>query len=205
MSNMSVRLPGTFIDAKGLIEQSLESNHRISLRNYGAMFAIPAEVVHYSFGEPENEEGYANMDMTIIYRYPKATKDDFVNVEKTRILRVLNTEGDNLWTHRTINKIWEGDYPSTVAFDIDTGDVFLVGVKLNRLELTAFGVLEPIELETVLEELHDREPFRIIIDPDAMFEYISEAEGINHLKSHIVVEFKCGVPIHVKVKRLAVF
>src|SRR5690606_39242076 len=111
---------------------------------------------------------------------------------------VLSSSGDTRWTYRARNKIWDGEYPSTVAIDTETGDVMFFNLKPNRIELVFFGVLEGTAFDTVMSELHDREPFKIALDPDAMFNYIDESEGINHLKSNVLVIFNCGIPITVK-------
>lgn len=195
----SIRLPDVYIDAKEMLKNNIDSNNKLSLRTYGAMFSNLADITHYSIAEVEDQEGYANLDLTITYKYRKMSMDDqFILVEKTRNLKVLCNYGDNQWTYRMINKIWEGDYPSTVAYDVESGEVFLFNLKLNRIELVEFGKLEGTAFESVKEELHDREPFKIVINPEAMFNFIDESEGINHLKRNVVIEFNCGVPVRVE-------
>lgn len=204
MSSMNVKLPDIFIDAKSMIEGALE-NKKLSLRTYGAMFSNLSDVTHYHINEVDDEEGYANIDMLLTYKFRTLSTDDsFGVIEKTRNLKVLNTAGDNQWTYRMITRIWDGDYPSSVAIDMETGELFLFNVKINRVELIEFGVLSEIEFETFKLELNDREPFRIKLHEDAMFEFIDGAEGLNHLQKNIYIELSCGMPIKVRNKRKSV-
>lgn len=202
MLEQGVKLPEIYIDAKNLIEGVLSESSKLSLRSYRgtySMFSNLCDIVHYHIEEVEDEESYANLDMTLTYKVRVMTPENkFDVIEKVRNLRVLSTLGDNLWTYRMINKVWEGDYPSTVAVDMETGEVFFFSIKLNRLELIEFGKFTETEFETFRYELNDREPFSIKIDEKAMFDYIDEAEGVKHLQRNIVVEFNCGLPIKVK-------
>lgn len=205
MWGTSVRLPDIFLDAKRMIEDTLKSSEKLSLKKYGSMFSNLADVVHFHIEEIEDEESYANLDLIITYKLRVISPNNqFKTIEKTRNLKVLNPKGDNRWTFRMINKIWDGDYPSSVAVDMETGEVFLFSIKANRIELTEFGKFNELEFETFLHELNDREPFRIRIDEDAMFDYIDGAEGINHLQKNIYIEFNCGMPIRVYNKRVGV-
>jgi hypothetical protein len=202
MSSMNVRLPETFGDAKGMIEGSFDANHKLRLKRYGAMFSNLCDVSHYHIEESDDDEGYANLDLTVTYKMRLiSVEEKFDLVEKTRKLRVLNTAGDNQWTYRMIRMVWEGDYPSSVAVDVETGEVFLFSVKVNCIELIEFGVLDAKEHDTFMHELSDREPFKIKIDSDSMFEYIDGAEGVSHLQKNVVVEFDCGMPIEVTSKK----
>jgi hypothetical protein len=204
MSNMNVRLPDTFVDAKRMIEDSLE-NKKLSLKTYGAMFSNLADVTLYHIAEVEDEEGYANLDLLITYKYrTMGLSGGFEVIEKTKKLKVLNSIGDSQWTFRMITKVWDGDYPSTVAVDMETGEVFLFSLKMNRIELTEFGKLTETQFEVFKYELNDREPFRIRLNADAMFEFIDGAEGLNHLQKSVFVEFSCGMPIVVENKRTSV-
>lgn len=193
-----VRIPETFIDAKSMIESVLIEGMKLSVKNYGSMFSNLSDIVHYKIDEAEDEEGYANVDLFITYRMRvMGVSNQFESVDKTRNLRVLNSLGDNKWTYRMINKIWDGDYPSTVAVDMETGEVFFFNIRVNRIELAKFGKMSETQFEVFLEEINDREPFKIKIAEEAMFDYIDGAEGINHLKRNIYIELSCGLPIRV--------
>lgn len=192
------RYPDVFVDAKELIKSCLESR-KLSVKTYGSMFSRQCDVLHYHIGDKDDEESYSNLRMVITYKMPYMDENErFTFLEKTRNLLVLSSSGDTRWTYRARNKIWDGEYPSTVAIDTETGDVMFFNLKPNRIELVFFGVLEGTAFDTVMSELHDREPFKIALDPDAMFNYIDESEGINHLKSNVLVIFNCGIPITVK-------
>jgi hypothetical protein len=206
MSSISVQLPNTFIDAKNMIVDALSANNKLSLKNYGGMFANLCEVSHFHIEEVEDEEGYANLDLTVVFKMPIMGSDSqFTLVEKTKKLKVLNNAGDNSWTFNMVNLFWDGDYPSSVAVDMETGEVFLFNIRLNRLELVEFGVLDESMFESFIHDVNDREPFKIYLDEKAMFEFIDGTEGRKHLQKNIYVEFNCGIPIRVYNKRIAVF
>jgi hypothetical protein len=206
MSIMSVKLPNTFIDAKTLISDALSVDKKLSLKNYGGMFANLCEVTHFHMDEVEDEEGYANVDLTLAYKVPLMGNDSqFLLVDKTKKLKVLNTAGDIDWTYNMVNLFWEGDYPSSVAVDVESGEVFLFNVKLNRVELVDFGVLTGSAFESFTHDINDREPFKIRLDEKAMFDFIDGSEGRNHLKKSTFIEFNCGMPIRVYNKRTTSF
>lgn len=199
MSHINVKFPDTYIDAKDMVVNALEQGGRVSIRAFKGLFANLCDVTHYHIEEVEDEEGYSNMDILLTYKIRSlSTENGPQLLEKTRKLRVLTAQGDNSWTYRMIDKIWEGDYPSTVAVDMASGEVFLFGIKMNRIELIEFGQFDQLQFESFKLDVSDREPFSIKIDPNAMFEYIDGAEGINHLQRNIIVEFNCGLPIQVR-------
>jgi hypothetical protein len=199
-----LRFPNTYQDAREVIENILSNDSsKVAIRTYGMFLSSPCDVAFYHIEESEDLEGYANLNLILTYKVSMLvpTKSYYSTVEKTRNLKVLSAIGDNLWTYRMIDKVWEGDYPSTVAVDTDTGDVFFFSIKLNRLELIEFGQFSSSEFEAFKLEVHDREPFRIILDSDAMFDYIDGAEGIRYLKRNVAIQFNCGIPIVVRAKR----
>jgi hypothetical protein len=199
MSTQNVRLPNVYIDAKELLNDTLNENRKVSIKTYGVMYSQVGDVMHHSIGEVTNEESYANLDLMLTYVTRQLTfnNDAYAPIEKTRNLRVLNTLGDTRWTYNMIVKVWEGEYPSTVAVDMDSGNVFLVGVKANRIELTDFGILESSAFDAFHNDLNDREPFKIKIDEEAMFDVLDGSEGTNHLRHNVFIEFDCGMPIRV--------
>lgn len=199
MLNSAVRYPDVFIDAKSLIEGVVDASPLLSLRTDGVMFANLCDILYLHIEDAEDVEGYSNLTLVVTYKQNVFMEtSNFTAVEKTRKLKVLTSIGDTSWTYRMIDKVWEGDYPSTVAVDVTTGEVFFLSIKVNRLELIEFGLLSNLELDTFNLEVHDREPYRITIDSSAMFDYIDGAEGINSLRRNIVVEFNCAVPLRVR-------
>ena len=199
MSIQNVSLPNTYLDAKELLNDVLQQDRKVSIKNQGVLYSQVGNVLHFSFGEVTDVESYANLDLLITYVTRQATFDNnaLAPIEKTRNLRVLNNLGDNRWTYNMIVKVWEGEYPSTVAVDMDSGAVYLVGVKANRVELIDFGILEPSAFDAFQNDLNDRTPFRIKLDEEAMFDVLDGSEGTNHLRHNVFIEFDCGMPIRV--------
>ncbi len=195
---MSVRLSDIYCDARELIEETLGASNRVIIKHYGSLMVNPCDVTHYHIESVENIEGFANIDLTITYRERIITKSErFETVERTKNLRVLSTYGDNTWSFNMINKIWDGDYPSSVAVNKETGVVYLFNVRVSGIELVEFGALDESQFMAFNECWNDREPFRIMLDEIAMFKYIDGAEGYNYLKSTLFVELNCVTKIRV--------
>lgn len=189
---MSIKLSDVYCDARRTIEGALASADRLSLKQYGYMRALVCDVSYYSIVDVGDEEGYANIDMTIGYKERVINKEErFETVDKVKNIRVLNNYWDNMWTFNMINKIWAGDYPSSVAVDLDTGEVYLFNVRVSSLELVEFGWLTGTQFEAFMDSWNDREPFRIMLDESAMFSFIDGAEGYNHLRDTLYIEFNC--------------
>ncbi|MNV96140.1 hypothetical protein D3C71_1911080 [compost metagenome] len=91
--------------------------------------------------------------------------------------------------------IFEGDFPSCVAVDISTGEVFLVSIRGERFTLVEFGCLNVEQLRAFLNDLNDKSPYNLGINPEAMYDYIDGSEGLNYLKKNVFVQFNCLVPI----------
>ena len=199
---MAVILPAVFCDTKQLLEENLSTYRRIVVKSYNSKFASSCDLIHFHINEVEDEETYSNIDISLNYKERVLLEDDrFETVERFHQLRLLCNLGDNKWTHRMIQKLWNGDYPSSVAVDTDTKQIFLVNVRSSCIELVSFGIFSESEFDSFLTDISEREPYRIKIDEDAMFDYIDGAEGISHLIENIYIEFNCATKIPVYCRR----
>lgn len=201
---MAIVLPSVFCDTKQLLDENLSTYRRIVVKSYGSLFANSCELIHYHISEVEDEEQYSNIDISLSYKERVLIEDDrFESVERFHQLRVLCNLGDMTWTYRMIKKVWEGDYPSAVAVDTDTKQIFLVNVRTSCIELVEFGIFSESEFESFMTDVSDREPYSIRLDSDAMFKFIDGAEGINYLRDNVFIEFNCAtkIPIYHKKER----
>lgn len=198
---MAVSMPSIFLDAKQLLEDNLSTNRRVVVRRYNDIFANSCNVIHFHIEAVEDEEQYANLDISLNYKERVILSsngiDRFDEVERYRQLKILCNLGDIAWTYRTIEKVWNGDYPSAVAVDTDTKEVFLINIRTSSIELVKFGIFSSNEFEAFITDVQEREPYRIGIADDAMFRYIDGATGINDLVENVYIQFNCGVPIRV--------
>ena len=198
---MGVRLPEVHIDAKELISGVLNEANTITISRYNTKFAELGKIKHFHI-EPKDEEesdSVGTVDMSITYDIMVKMGEDFINTEVTNDLALLNPKGDFKWNRSLKYKLWEGNYPSTVGVDKSNGDVYLVHLyKDNVIELQEFGVLTSNELELFMGDLDETNPYKIRIANEAMFDYISGDEGLNHLKKNIIVELNCGIPLIVR-------
>lgn len=195
----ATRLPRTYIDAKELISSTLESGKVIAFSKYRQIHSSTCTVKNFYISEPFDgqEEGYANFDLTLNYEVHKIVNNsEFRTIEKTKIFRVLSPIGDSKWNNQNIIiKVWNGNYPSTVAVDTETGEVYFMYIYFNRIEFVYFGFMTDEELETFSFEINDREPFQIFINHNTMFQVLSDLEGVNALQRGVTVTFNCGSPI----------
>lgn len=197
----NIKYPETHLDAKTMVENAFNSNMRLLHRTYDAIFAKVNTVTHFFIAEVEDEFGPSNLELTI--RYNESILEEgqvFKELERTRKLRVLSAKGDSEWTYRLIQLVWEDNYPTTIAIDMETKEVFFFNIRMSAIELVAFSVLDEQQFEAIQYELNDHEPFKIRMAEKSMMTYIDGAEGINHLKRNIIVQLNCGIPLEVRLK-----
>lgn len=193
-----VKYPDTYIDAKVMLENCLEDSPHLRFRAFESWYSRPCEVKNFYIVEEEDIESPSNLELNITYLASYLTEEKgFQTIEKSRKLRVLSAKGDDRWTYRLIDKIWEGQYPSTVAIDLETHEVFMLNVTVSGLDLVLFGVLDEKQYEAFKYEVNDRKPFRIKVAEQALMNYVDGGEGINHLKRNLIIELDCGIPINV--------
>lgn len=194
---MQLRLPEIYCDAKQSIEDCLEGR-RLILSKYNSSMQNLCEVTHYNIKEEEDEEKIGDIELLISYKERIITKyDSFETLNKTQTLRILNTKGDAVWPYLMVTKVWNGEYPSCVAINEETGVVYLVYLRLNALSLVEFALLKDNEKEAIKESLNEVMPYRIRLDEDAMFNVLAEIEGNRFLHEKVYIEFDCGLKFRV--------
>lgn len=197
MSKHVVSYPEVHQDAQSILEEIFDYERpQLIIRFYNTDASRVAVMSHLNVEQVEDDEGFANLDISIAYKmlsFNNRTND----TDKILKLRLLSTLGDKVWTYKMKELVWNADYPSTVAFDKETGDVYFVYLKLGAIELERFGKLSETELEAVTEDLNDRDAFEIKLKPHAMFLFIDGEEGVRHLRENLFIEFNCGLPIKV--------
>lgn len=195
-----MRLPETYIDAKQTIEESLEGN-KLIIGKYGSLLANLCDVIHYHVQDVENKEGLGNLTLLLTYKVRIINKyNKFEEVKKSQTLKVLTTKGDKIWPYSIVIKVWEGNYPSGVAVNEETGQIYLLNLRMSGLELVSFSTFTEEELAAFKEDLNEVAPYRITLNEDAMFDYIAGLEGNRHLKETLSIEFDCGVKIRKKAE-----
>ena len=198
---MQLRLPEIFCDAKQAIEDSLENN-KLILSKYNSSMVNMCTVTHYHIEDEEDKEHIGNLKLMISYKERIITKyDKFETLNKTQVLTVLNTRGDPIWPYIMTAKVWNGEYPSAVAINEETGVVYLLYLGISSLGLTEFAVLKENQLECVKESLNEVSPYRIKLDEDSMFKVLGEIEGNRCLHETLFIEFDCGVKFRVYADR----
>ena len=194
---MQLRLPEYFCDAKQALEDSLEK-HKLVVKKFNSSACNLCEVVNYNIEEKEDEESVGSLKITIQYKERTITRyDKFETFNKTQVLTVLNTKGDSVWPYIMTTKVWNGEYPSGVAINEETGIVYFIYLGIDSLGLTEFAMLKDNQLECIKESLNDVTPYRIRLDENSMFDVLSELEGNRCLYETLFIEFDCGVKFRV--------
>lgn len=200
MFTENVKYPDTFMEARELLENCLNDNSRIFFKAYDDWQTRPCEVVNFYIEEVEDESVDSNLTLSLTYNLPIISEQgENQIVEKTKKLRLLSARGDTKWTYRLITKIWEGKYPSTVAVDIETQDVYFLNITMHGVDLIQFGVLDEQQFEAFANEINDRYPFRIKVAEQALMNFIDGAQGIQHIRDNMIIELNCGIPLDVKL------
>ena len=193
---MQLRLPEIFCDAKQAIEDCLENN-KLILSKYNSTMMNMCEVTHFHIEEKGNEY-IGNMKLLITYKERIITKyDKFETLNKTQVLTILTTKGDPIWPYIMTVKVWNGEYPSAVAINEETGVVYLLYLRMGSLGLTEFALLQDNQLECIKESLNEVSPYRIKLDENSMFKVLGEIEGNKCLYETLFIEFDCGVKFRV--------
>lgn len=194
---MQFRLPAMYCDAKQAIEDSLESK-KLVLSQYNSSLINLCDVTHFHIKEEKDKEHIGSLELLISYKERIITKyDKFESLNKTQTLTILSPKGDLVWPFIMVTKVWNGEYPSAVAINEETGVVYLVFLKLGMLGLTEFSILKGNQLECIKESLNETMPYRIRLDEDAMFNVLGELEGNRCLYETLFIEFDCGVKFRV--------
>lgn len=193
---MQLRLPEIFCDAKQAIEDCLENN-KLILSKYNSTMMNMCEVTHFHI-EEKGDEYIGNMKLLITYKERIITKyDKFETLNKTQVLTILTTKGDPIWPYIMTVKVWNGEYPSAVAINEETGVVYLLYLRMGSLGLTEFALLQDNQLECIKESLNEVSPYRIKLDENSMFKVLGEIEGNKCLYETLFIEFDCGVKFRV--------
>lgn len=200
---MAQKYPSFYEDAKDLLRDVLERGKRVSFSVFNQAVPAPCEVLFSNVEDTEDSENiteYANIRLNLMTNMPVFGTPITSFVEKQRRFLLLNASGDDYWTPRMVNLIWEGDKPSTIAIDIDTREVFFVYVRSAQLDFCKFAYLTESEFEIVNTDLDDSSPFSIRLGDSAMYDYIDGAEGVNCLVSSLYICFNASAPLHIRSK-----
>lgn len=192
---MAKKLPLTNLDACEMLKNVLQDNVAV----LEGVYREPAKHIcllkKYSIeANDETENNYADILLHVEYTRNAFKGAKISEVEIKLDLRLLSNAGDRDWGHRSTINIWDGDYPSTVAVEENTGDVYLVFIreeKGRKIEFIKFGNMTESELNAFKDSYNDREPFSIGIDEDALFELLDGTEGYNYLKNNVYIKFNC--------------
>lgn len=181
-----------YLEAKEQLLEALKSK-TLTLGNFGEDVNTVCMVEDAIIEDEDNETRYANL--TLVVRYVIQTQHE--RLAKIRKLRLLTKLGDTLWTNRLKALVWETPYPDSVAIDVSTGEIFFVSLRNNELHLTYFNKFSEQEsdIEALLENLEEREPYRIKINEYATYEVLDGSEGYRHLYRNIQIVFNSSYEI----------
>lgn len=115
---------------------------------------------------------------------------------------ILTPEGDTLWGRNLQRQVWGDDYPTTVAIDKYTGEVYEFHIYPTKLiEFRLFGKMTEEELEMYKEDINRESPYKMKLKEEAIYKYLEGEEGTRYLRENMQIELDCGVKLVVnKVK-----
>lgn len=194
---MALHLGTRFIDAKSQIEGAVNLKKLLEFGIYGENLIRSYAIELVSIDTDDMaEDSFSNFHILI-----EANEVEIFVNEKNKLHLDLyflcSSSAYFNWTSALILKVWGNDFPSTVAIDKETKQIYFVYLRETSIKLELFGVLTDEQYQTVSDSLVESKPFEIGIGHDAMYAYIDGSEGFNHLRENIFVEFKCGIDFKV--------
>ena len=194
---MAVRLDTTFEGAKHVLETAFNMK-TVAFSTWGGKIANMGRIKEYNIcnvGKGDDGDDDANITVTMSYEIAQVDDTGYLQeYPKNCTMDFYSNIADNEWTANMRMKIFENDYPSTVAVDKDSGVVYFVHIQPWGVEFKKFGILSDNDFEA-LEDINVRGPYRIRLNADAMFKVIDGSEGYNYLRKTMFVEFDCGRPV----------
>lgn len=203
---MAIRLDTNYNVAAEQLQMALDNSATVivgtmvsPIKHMGNLQHIDMEAVEFEEVETDAKDAaYSNICLNIAYTtvLPNCVgRAKATTVENTLTLILLTTAGDIEWHTVLKNKVWNGNYPSTVGVNVNTGEVYCVFVQSGLLELRLFGTLTELDKEGLLDHLNYKKPYKITISYDALWDYAAELEGSRYLRDNLQMEFDCGRPV----------
>lgn len=191
-----------FEDAKASLETAFGVNQSIAFSSFNSPFlsnCVINGVTVEHFGSEDSDR--ANMRVFLQFQeYDFESDGTPKQLVKIMNLLVLNSEADIKWTKRMRTNVWNDRYPTTVAIDMDTAEVYLLFIESYGVELRHFAKLKPDDLEALLLTLDENAPFYIFIDSGAMFDVLDGAEGYSHLLNNLFIVFKGARKVRLNIR-----
>ena len=159
-------LSNYYEDAKASLESAFCVNQSVAFSSFNSPLlnnCIISGVTIEHFGSEDSDR--ANMKVFLQFQ-EYDFEDDGEPKKQVKIMNllILNSEADTKWTKRMRTNVWSDRYPTTVAIDTDTAEVFLLFLESWGVELKHFSRLKADELEALLLTLDENAPFYIYID-----------------------------------------
>lgn len=204
---MSMKLSNLYsVTREDILEHLDNSLMQVGFSTYGVPSITPmvtyGDIIDFNIEQlviSKNKSEKANVGLSLTYRSMSLEENNLQEIAKQQYFMLLNSEVDIEWSYGMIQKIWNGNYPSTVAIDGD-GKCYFVYVEQWGIHFSYFALLSEQELDMLSTYLNDDAPFKITISPKAMFKVIDGVEGYNYLRKNIVVEFNCTTKLSVMVE-----
>lgn len=196
-------LENYYEDAKETLAKALAPNSVLSITSFNSDLANQLVITSCSidkWGGVENDR--ANMELVLNCVGYDFRSEDGVGTRVNHTLRfvVLCSEGDNRWTYNMKNSVWRGYYPSAIAIDEDSGEVYLLFNSNWGVELKHFNSVPTTFLKEFMYTRDENAPYYIYIDSRAMFDVLDGAEGYNHLLRNLYIQFQGTAPYRLHIR-----
>lgn len=198
MSELAISLSTYYVDARDAILSAMNTERaKVLIGTYNSDTYTVGELTDIHIPESQDDTDFANMSLNISYHLRTFGKEGAVTIPVTKELEILCNAGDIGWTKRTKDFIFDGEVPTSVVVDPNSHEVFLLYVKMGSLKLQKFGTVSEEEMDSMKNDIHERDPYRLKLEYDALFMFFDGAYGVDQLKESLYIEFNCGVPIRV--------
>ena len=182
-----MRLPFYYQGVSSVLETMLKVHHSIVVSDFEDRLGKILEVDDLAVDRDLSDMDYANFGMKL------SLSEYDVNTEQKKryemdlfIFNPVHMYGR--WTHSLVDKIWSGDFPSTIAVDKWSNLVYLLYVG-DGLVLKRFGDLGKEKTYNVFDGFLPDKPVEIGVSELALYAYVEGSEGYNFLRKNLFVSF----------------
>jgi len=140
----------------------------------------------------ETNDCYANFKCKIVIQETQVDIDGELFPEDPLIIEknfyFLNSYGDFLWSDSLKKKVWKGNYPTTLAIDLDIGDIYYFYESYPSQNEPYFAQTRENIEDKNIEELYCKRPFSLHIDEEIMMAIIDGDEGYKSARENIEIK-----------------
>lgn len=198
----------TFTEAVEQLNRSL-SAQKLQIGVYGK--TLTDVVVRSYFVEPLDTSGdenlWSTLNLNVEYSYPVLSdRGTMVVQDEGKVFTLLCPAFDNKIPDRMLGKLWGKlisgvmviDKPDTIAVEAETGVIYLVYLRGDRLILTSVGELPKYQVD-LIPWVNQAYPFYFYIEPEVLYDLITGEVGWKEVREHMSIKFMTEVSFSLEI------